>query len=198
MLVVDAITSFSPTTLSLTHWDVAPRLCENSLHAATRAAASKAVLDMLARNGVGVDKPGHAQGVRAPCTLEELSSIPAVKAILRVLDLEARARSSTEEGLSESPSSTQLSKALRAPAGSNARRELADTSGLAVLFWIRHVEAHKFFVTDEIPRAGLSSAVVKEVVQAALKVIVQDCRTLGFILDGDGVLKRLSLSKKKR
>ena len=53
-----------------------------------------------------------------------------------------------------------------------------------------HVEAHKFFVSDELPRAGLSSAIVKEVVQAALKVIVQDCSALGFSLDHMGVLTR--------
>jgi hypothetical protein len=153
---------------------------------ATLLAASKAALDMLARNGVGVDQPGHAQGVRAPCTVEELSSIPAVKAIMRVLDREARARS-----LSESPSSAQLSKALRAPPGSAARTELTDTAGLAILLWVRHVEAHKFFVTDELPKAGLSSAVVKDVVQAALEVIVQDCSSQGYSLDAVGVLTKV-------
>jgi hypothetical protein len=56
--------------------------------------------------------------------------------------------------------------------------------------WIRHVEAHKLFVSDELPRAGLSSAIVKEVVQAALEVIVQDCSALGFSLDHMGVLTR--------
>jgi hypothetical protein len=160
---------------------------QKQIPVATRMAASKAALDMLASNGVGVDQLGIAQGVRVPCTLEELSSIPAVKAIMRVLDLEAMAR-----GLSESPSSAQLSKALRAPPGTIARAELIDTAGLAILLWIRHVEAHKFFVTDDLPRAGLSSAVVKEVVQAALEVIVRDCSTHGFSLDDMGVLTRLT------
>ena len=154
---------------------------------ATRVAASRAALSMLARNGVGVPLSGHAQRVREPRTLEELSLIPAVKAILRVLDLEAKARS-----LSESPSSAQLSKALRAASDSIARKKLTDTAGFAILLWIRHVEAHKFFVADELPRAGLSSAVVKEVVQAALEVIVRDCSSLGFSLDGMGVLTKRS------
>ena len=153
---------------------------------AARVAASKAALDVLASNGVGVDAPGHAQGVHAPRTLEELGSIPAVKAIMRVLNLEAEAR-----GLSESPSSAQLSKALRALPGSIMRTDLMDNAGLAIIQWIRNVEAHKFLVTDDLPRAGLSSAVVKEVVQAALEVIVQDCSTLGFSLDDMGVLTRL-------
>ena len=126
------------------------------------------------------------QGVRALSTLEELSSIPAVKAILRVLDLEAQARS-----LIESPSSEQLKKALRAPTDSQVRTELTHTAGLAILLWVRHVEAHKFFITDDLPRAGLSSAVIGEVVQAALEVIVQDCSTLGFRFDDMGVLMRL-------
>ena len=52
------------------------------------------------------------------------------------------------------------------------------------------MEAHKLFVSDELPRAGLSSAIVKEVVQAALEVIVQDCSALGFSLDHMGVLTR--------
>ena len=154
--------------------------------AAARVAASKAALDKLASNGVGVDQPGPAQGVRAPCTLEELSLIPAVKATLRVLDLVAQAR-----GASESPSSAQLSKALRAPPGALARAELTDYAGLHILQWIRHVEARRFFVSDDLLRAGLSSAVIKEVVQAALEVVVRDCGALGFSLDARGVLTRL-------
>ena len=154
--------------------------------AAARVAASKAALDKLASNGVGVDQPGPAQGVRAPCTLEELSLIPAVKAILRVLDLVAQAR-----GASECPSSAQLSKALRAPPGARARAELTDYAGLHILQWIRHVEARRFFVSDDLLRAGLSSAVIKEVVQAALEVVVRDCGALGFSLDARGVLTRL-------
>lgn len=153
---------------------------------AARVAASKAALDKLASNGVGVDQPGPAQGVRAPCTLEELSLIPAVKATLRVLDLVAQAR-----GASECPSSAQLSKALRAPPGARARAELTDYAGLHILQWIRHMEARRFFVSDDLLRAGLSSAVIKEVVQAALEVVVRDCGALGFSLDARGVLTRL-------
>ncbi len=67
------------------------------------------------------------------------------------------------------------------------RAELMDTAGLTIILWIRHVEAHKFYVTDELPRAGLSSAVVFEVVQAALEVIVQDCSSLGFSFNEMGV-----------
>ena len=61
------------------------------------------------------------------------------------------------------------------------------TAGLSVILWIRHVEAHVFFITDELPRAGLSSAVVQEVVEAALDVFVQDS-SLGFSLNDQGVL----------
>ena len=160
---------------------------EENIPVATRVAVSKAALVMLAKNGVGVDLLGHAQRVREPRTLEELSLIPAVRAILGMLDIEAKARKTGEH---ESPSSVQLSKALRAPPGSIARKKFMSTAGFSILLWIRHEEAHTFFVNDELPRAGLSSAVVQEVVKAALAVIVRDCSPLGFSLDDMGVLTR--------
>ncbi len=151
---------------------------------ATRINASQAALKMLASNCVGVDEPGG--GVRMPCTPEEIASVPAVKALMRLLNFEAQTASSRE-----SLSSKRFSDVLNSPPDSDLRSKFMDTAGLSIIFWIRHLEAHKFFVTDELPRAGLSSAVVKEVIQAALGVIVQDCSTLGFSLDHMGVLTRL-------
>ena len=148
----------------------------------TLAAASKSALEQLARNGVGVDQPGLDQGTRVPCTVEELRSIPAVKAILGLLDREAKDRNA-----SESHSATQLSKVQESAPDSALRLEFMKTAGLSVILWIRHVEAHVFFITDELPRAGLSSAVVQEVVEAALDVFVQDS-SLGFSLNDQGVL----------
>jgi len=148
----------------------------------TLAAASKSALEQLARNGVGVDQPGLAQGTRVPCTVEELRSIPAVRAILGVLNREAKDRNA-----SESHSATQLSKVQESAPDSALRIEFMKTAGLSIILWIRHVEAHVFFITDELPRAGLSSAVVQEMVEAALDIFVQDS-SLGFSLNDMGVL----------
>jgi hypothetical protein len=160
-----------------------------SLPMATRTAASAAALKQLVRNGVGVNQPGEAAGgvVRVPNTVEEVATLPAVLAILGLLDREALVR-----GEHKSQSSAKLCSALRAERGSMERVQFMENAGLAIILWIRHVEAHVFFVTDELPRAGLSSAVVKEVVEAALDVIVQDCSTSGFFLNDMGVLTRLS------
>ena len=155
-----------------------------SLPLAARKAASAAALKQLALNGVGVKQPGGAWG--APSTVEEIAALPAVLAILGVLDKEAQ-----ERGEHKSPTFAKLRSVLRAEPGSLEREQFMETAGLSIILWIRHVEAHLvFFTTDELPRAGLSSAVVKEVVQAALEVIVQDCGSLGFYLDDTGVLNR--------
>jgi hypothetical protein len=150
---------------------------------ATRKRASQAALKMLASNGVGVDEPGG--GVRMPCTSEEVNSVPAVKALMRLLNFAKAA------DLSESISSARFSEVLNLPPDSDKRSKFMGTAGLTIITWIRDLEAPKFFVSDDLPRAGLSSAVVKEVVQAALGVIVQDCSALGFSLDHMGVLTRL-------
>ena len=155
-----------------------------SLPRAARKAASTAALQQLARSGVGVNQPGEACGV--PSTVEEVAALPAVLAILGVLDREAHAR-----GEHESQSSAKLCGVLRTEMSSKERVQFMENAGFSIFLWIRHVEAHVFFATDELPRAGLSSAVVKEVVQAALEVIVEDCSALGFTLDYKGVLTKL-------
>ena len=127
-----------------------------------------------------------------PCTPEEIASVPAVKALMSLLNFEAQTT-----GSRESLSSTRFSEILNSPPDSDKRSKFMDTAGLSIITWIRNLEAHKFFVTDELPRAGLSSAVVKEVVQAALGVIVQDCSAQGFSLDHMGVLTRLPSVTKK-
>jgi hypothetical protein len=152
-----------------------------------RKAASAAVLKQLARSGIG----GEVNAWE-PSTVEEVAALPAVIAILGVLDREAQ-----ERGERESQSSTKLRSAQRTEPGSKERAQFMDTAGLSIILWIRHVEAHVFFISDALPRAGLSAAVVKEVVQAALGVIVRDCSSLGFSLDAMGVLTRLPPATEK-
>jgi hypothetical protein len=155
---------------------------------ATAAAASAAVLQVLASNGIGSPGPGQPWATCPPSTLEEFAALPAVVALLQLLGLEAQ-----ERNRQQSPSSAQLAKALRAAPDSQKR--FMEEAGLTLLLWMRHVSAHAaFFVTDELPRAGLSSAVVKDAVQAALEVIVRDCgEEMGLGLSEKGVLvsKRL-------
>jgi len=158
---------------------------KGSLPKAARKAVSVAALEQLSRNGIGVGTPGVAVDVRAPRTVEEVAEVPAVLAILGLLDREARVR-----GEKVSTSSATLHSVRCTMQGSRERALFMDEAGLTIISWIRHVEAHVFFVTDELPLAGLSSAVVKEVLQVALEVIVRDYSALGFSLDGKGVLTR--------
>ena len=150
---------------------------------ATAAAASAAVLQLLASIGIGCPVPGQPWATRPPSNLEEFAALPAVVALLQLLGLEAQ-----ERNKQQSPSSAQLAKALRA--APDSQRRFMEEAGFTLLLWMRHVSAHAaFFVTDELPRAGLSSAVVKDAVQAALEVIVRDCgEDMGLGLSEKGVL----------
>jgi hypothetical protein len=155
---------------------------------ATAAAASAAVLQLLASSGIGSPGRGQPWATRPPSTLKEFAALPAVVALLQLLELEAQGRNRQQ-----SPSSAQLATALRA--APDAQGRFMEEAGFTLLLWMRHVSAHAaFFVTDELPRAGLSSAVVKDAVQAALEVIVRDCgEEMGLGLSENGVLvsKRL-------
>ena len=145
---------------------------------ATAAAASAAVLQVLASSGIGSPGPGQPWATCPPSTPEEFAALPAV---VLLLQLQERSRQ-------QSLSSAQLAKALRA--APDAQGRFMEEAGLTLLLWLRHVSAHAaFFVTDELPRAGLSSAVVKDAVQAALEVIVRDCgEDMGLGLSEKGVL----------
>jgi hypothetical protein len=150
-----------------------------------KMAISEAVLHVLSRNGVGTPLAGGITGaLRAPATVEEVAAMPAVQAILSVLDKEALLRDQHM-----SPSSMRLSKVMRTASASLERAHFMDAAGLTLVLWMRNVEAHVFFDSDALPRSGLSSAVVKEVVSAALGVLVEG-HGAGYELDGEGVLCR--------
>ena len=158
---------------------------QSRLPRATAVAVSAAVLQLLASNGIGTPVHGQPWTVRLPSTLEEFAALPAVEVLLRLLQLEAQERSRQQ-----SPSYAQLAKALRAAPESQERAHYMETAGYTLLQWLRHMSAHAaFFVTDELPHAGLSSGVVKDAVQAALEVVLQDCgESLGLGLSNKGVL----------
>jgi hypothetical protein len=147
---------------------------------------SEAVLHVLARNGVGAPLAGSKAGeVCAPTTVEEVAAVPAVQTILKLLDAEA-----IFDGRdSKSRSSLRLRKALDAGLGSGEQVRFMETAGLTILMWVRNVEAHVFFEAEALPRSGLSSAVVKEAVSAALKVVLTR-RGAEYELDATGVLWR--------
>jgi hypothetical protein len=150
---------------------------------------SVAVLHVLARNGVGAPLAGSVAEVRAPATVEELAAVPAVQTILQLLDNEARLDGPSN---TKSRSSLRLHKALQADPGSAEQVRFMETAGLTILLWVRNVEAHVFFEADALPRSGLSSAVVKEAVSAALEALVTGPDAT-YELDADGVLRRRKL-----
>ena len=147
---------------------------------------SEAVLHVLARNGVGAPLAGSKAGeVCAPTTVEEVAAVPAVQTILKLLDAEA-----IFDGRdSKSRSSLRLRKTLDAGLGSGEQVRFMETAGLTILMWVRNVEAHVFFEAEALPRSGLSSAVVKEAVSAALEVVLTR-RGAEYELDATGVLWR--------
>ena len=75
--------------------------------------------------------------------------MPAVQAILSVLDKEAMLRDQHV-----SPSSSRLSKVLRTASGSPERALFMDSAGLTLVVWVRIVEAHVFFDSDALPRTA--------------------------------------------
>jgi hypothetical protein len=147
-------------------------------------AISEAVLHVLARNGVGAPLAGSKAGeVCTPTTVEQVAAVPAVQTILKLLDAEA----SLDGRDSKSRSSVRLQKALDAGLGSDEQVRFMETAGLTLLLWVRNVEAHVFFEAEALPRSGLSSAVVKEAVSAALEVILSS-EGAEYELDASGVL----------
>ena len=148
------------------------------------AAASEAVLHVLSRNGVGAPLAGGAVGdICAPTTVEEVAAMPAVQTTLRLLDAEAAWSGR------ESRSSLRLRKVLRTQLGSQERALFIETAGLTILLWVRNVEAHVFFESDALPRSGLSGAVIKEAVKAALEAVTAGHGAV-YELDDAGVLCR--------
>ena len=128
---------------------------------ASRAAAASAVLEVVLRNGIGVVRP-HA-AVRAPLSLVEVASIPAIRGILLALDSE-----SIQRGRGHSGSWASFSRALAASPEAQAR--YFGTVWFEVVLWLRHVEARVSFPV--FPHTGFSCAVVEEIAFAARDAIV--------------------------
>ena len=149
-------------------------------------AISGEVLRVLACNGVGVPLAGSMAGeMCAPSTVEEVAAMPAVQTIMRLLDTEARLVNPRN---SKSRSSLRLQKMLSTAPGSADQARFMETVGLTILMWVRNVEAHVFFEAEALPRSGLSSAVVKEAVSAALEVLVTG-PDAAYELNANGVLR---------
>ena len=152
---------------------------------AVGAAVSEEVLHVLARNGVGAPLARSLEYVCAPTTVEEVAAVPAVQTILTLLDAEERVEGRSD---AQSRASLRLRKALKAAPGSAAQARFMETAGLTILVWVRNVAARVFFESEALLRSGLSSAVVREAVSAALEVLVRG-PDAAYELDEDGVLR---------
>ena len=146
---------------------------ESRLSASQRSAVSEAVLSVLLRNGIGtlerVGTPGcpkHA--LRAPLTVEEFVSIPAIACVLTALTQEA----SMKVG-GKSFSMGKLNDLLKLPHNATAREEYMQHAGFWLLLLLRHMEAHVAYPNGEVVRGGFSCAVIVEAVNAALQPLLE-------------------------
>ena len=143
------------------------RASPHSMSAGALAAASAAVIDVFAANGVGVAEVGLA-AARAPRAVGEALSVPAFAAILAVLD-DHVARVGRQVA---SPASAALASAACASPGEQTA--FLASLGVRVLAWLRHVDAHAYFGTRITERSGLTMAIVAGAVQAAGDAIVSE------------------------
>jgi len=154
---------------------------------AERATLSSALLHVFARNGLGVEAGGSAPGaaLRAPESVAELGSVPAVQGLLAALNREA------EEGGVAGRLSPSYAALQRARQGGAAEQALfMQGAGLSLLLWMRSAGAHVFLPT-ELGRAGLTCAVVGAAVFAAVDAMVELRGGRAFVLGEHGVLLRL-------
>lgn len=129
------------------------------------SAISKQVLGVLVR---------HRIGDAACATLKDWSKVPAVRAVLEVLDKQHE-RKSRKMG-ERSPSSLEFEKHLlvetaaggRSKADRAAAKAYLASFGLFFTCWLRHVQAHAYISKVPILRAGLSVSIVEELVDAAV------------------------------
>ena len=155
---------------------------------AERAALSRALLHVFARNGLGVEAGGSSApgaALRAPESVAELGSVPAVQGLLAALNREA------EEGGVAGALSPPYAALQRARQGGAAEQTLfMQGAGLSLLLWMRSAGARVFLPT-ELGRAGLTCAVVGAAVFAAVDAMVELRGGRAFVLGEHGVLLRL-------
>ena len=150
-----------------------------------RAALSRLLLSVLVRNGIGI-AAGPGEALRAPQSLAELQSIPAVQGLMAALN--QAASEGCEEGGLRSQSYAALVKARHG--GVAAQALFMKSVGVTLLLWMRHFEAHVFFPT-ELGQAGLTCAVVGEAVFAGRTAMVELRGGRAFVIGEHGVLQRV-------
>jgi hypothetical protein len=116
-------------------------------------AISSAVLESLARNGVGITCNNAMQ--RPPVTLNELWEVPALRAILELLRKQQEATNPDKT----SQSFERFEKLRNAETLGQLQNEVAkytQNMGVCVLIWLRHVEAHVLMSKEPLMNANLS------------------------------------------
>lgn len=121
------------------------------------------MLNTLAANGIGVSMDDRTW--RHPHTLADMESLPAVKAILDLLDLQEAKR--TGSATAVSPSAAQFRGHVASPT-TQAARTAVSIMGFRFLVWLRHVHAHAYLPKTVMVDAGLTAAVVEQVAAAAV------------------------------
>jgi hypothetical protein len=149
---------------------------ETPLQKDTLDAISAELLYMMACNGIGVRQP--LGGVKAPSTVKEVEGMQAVASVLKALK-EERAPLLREGKPIASQSFEALQKALRADP--HIQKQFMSKVGFTILLWVRHLDAHVFASAIEVHQSGLTCAVVGELVNAAVEVILEkEGKTFGI------------------
>lgn len=145
-------------------------------------AISTAVLNFLARNGIGVpSKPGPAKSFRAPATFHELEELPAVEAIFDILNMQE----ATKQHDALSRSLRDFRKLAAPPRNREDELKAAEflaNAGLHLLLWLRHVDVHAYIPKNAFVDAGMRISIVDR----AVDVAVRTWRNAGNDVTSDG------------
>ena len=161
-------------------FDKSPPSSPYHITPATCKAISKAVLESLASNGVGVVEDGLA--ARPPLTVDEIRGVPAIAEVLAALD--------TLHDLAQKLSVKRASDSLRKIESASPDKKAAylATLGVSVLVWLRHFDGHTRFDAGFASRSRLTEAIVTEAVRVAASVLVQ-AQGAAFEINGEGALQ---------
>lgn len=138
---------------------------------------SAAVLNSLARNGIGV-RTGSTP-VRPPASATEFDAVPAFRHLKGMLSAAFLAGLGREPSLSKALSRAAAAPGAPVPAGA----KFEDSIGWELLLAFRHFEAHIWANAEQLVGNGLTAAVVADAMYAATCVVVDPTHAC-FRLEG--------------
>jgi hypothetical protein len=144
-----------------------------------RVHVSHAVMDSLAKNGVGVTGLQAGAPARAPQTAAEFADVRALRGLKTALERNFQHGSANEPTLS---AFLRKDASKPSPAAKAAASHFRDNVGWEVLLGFRHFQAHNWGSAEHLTRNGLTASVVADAVHAAASVLT---RTQGgcFVYD---------------